>query len=82
MIASFTERRADIARQLQAAAERIGGGVIPIDDPALLDEVTADLDVLARADLLDLLLRRREPQGETDRPEVHEVLALMRERWF
>ena len=29
-------------------------------------------------DLLDLLLRRKEPQGETDRPEVHEVLALMR----
>ena len=41
VIASFTERRADIARQLQAAAERIGGGVRPIDDPALLDEVTA-----------------------------------------
>ena len=41
VIASFTERRADIARQLQAAAERIGGGVSPIDDQALLDEVTA-----------------------------------------
>ncbi|MEB5963430.1 glycine--tRNA ligase subunit beta [Comamonas testosteroni] len=41
VIASFIERRADIARQLQAAAERIGGGVRPIDDPALLDEVTA-----------------------------------------
>lgn len=41
VIASFTERRADIARQLQAAAERIGGDVRPIDDPALLDEVTA-----------------------------------------
>ena len=41
VIASFTERRADIARQLQAAAERIGGGVRPIDDAALLDEVTA-----------------------------------------
>ena len=27
VIASFAERRADIARQLQAAAERIGGGV-------------------------------------------------------
>ncbi|MEZ2738507.1 glycine--tRNA ligase subunit beta [Comamonas jiangduensis] len=39
--ASFTERRADIARQLQAAAERVGGGVRPIDDAALLDEVTA-----------------------------------------
>ena len=41
VIASFAERRADIARQLQAAAERIGGGVRPIDDEALLDEVTA-----------------------------------------
>lgn len=29
-------------------------------------------------DLLDLLLARKEPHGETDRPEVHEVLALMR----
>jgi len=29
-------------------------------------------------DLLDLLLARREPQDELDRPEVREVLALMR----
>lgn len=41
VIASFAERRADIVRQLQAAAERIGGGVRPIEDEALLDEVTA-----------------------------------------
>lgn len=41
VIASFAERRADIARQLQAAGERIGGGVRPIEDEALLDEVTA-----------------------------------------
>lgn len=41
VIASFTERRAEIARQLQAAAERIGGGVQAIEDAALLDEVTA-----------------------------------------
>ncbi|MDH1289699.1 glycine--tRNA ligase subunit beta [Comamonas terrigena] len=41
VIASFAERRADIARQLQAAAERIGGSVRPIEDEALLDEVTA-----------------------------------------
>ena len=33
---------------------------------------------LADNDLLDLLLARREPQGEVDRPEVREVLALMR----
>ena len=41
VIASFAERRAEIVRQLQAAAERIGGGVRPIEDDALLDEVTA-----------------------------------------
>ena len=29
-------------------------------------------------DLLDLLLARREPDGELDTPEVNEVLALMR----
>jgi antitoxin CptB len=33
---------------------------------------------LADNDLLDLLLARKEPQGEVDKPEVHEVLALMR----
>ena len=41
VIASFTERRADIAAQLKAAADRIGGGVSAIEDDALLDEVTA-----------------------------------------
>ncbi len=41
VIASFAERRAEIARQLAAAAERVGGGCRPIDDDALLDEVTA-----------------------------------------
>ena len=41
VIASFAERKAEIARQLKAAAERIGGGVVPIEDDALLDEVTA-----------------------------------------
>ncbi|MCC6247626.1 MAG: succinate dehydrogenase assembly factor 2 [Rubrivivax sp.] len=35
---------------------------------------------LADNDLLDLLLARSEPQGETDTPEVREVLALMRQR--
>ena len=33
---------------------------------------------LADNDLLDLFLARCEPQGKTDRPEVREVLALMR----
>ncbi len=31
-------------------------------------------------DLLDLLLSRREPAGELDRPEVKEVLSLLRMR--
>ncbi len=33
---------------------------------------------LADNDLLDLLLSRREPEGELDCPEVREVLALIR----
>ncbi len=37
--ASFAERRAEIARQLTAAAQQAGG--MPIEDEALLDEVTA-----------------------------------------
>ena len=41
VIASFAERRAEIVRQLNAAAAKIGGGVKPIEDEALLDEVTA-----------------------------------------
>ncbi len=41
VIASFAERKADIARQLAATAAKIGGGVVPIEDDALLDEVTA-----------------------------------------
>ncbi|RZL49910.1 MAG: glycine--tRNA ligase subunit beta [Variovorax sp.] len=41
VIAGFAERRAEIARQLDAAAEQVGGGARPIDDAALLDEVTA-----------------------------------------
>ena len=41
VIASFDERKAEIASQLGAAAARIGGGCAPISDEALLDEVTA-----------------------------------------
>jgi len=40
VIASFTERRDEIARQLNAAAQRAGTGLRPVDDEALLDEVT------------------------------------------
>ncbi len=38
--ASFAERRADIVRQLERAAAAVGNGARPIDDEALLDEVT------------------------------------------
>lgn len=41
VIASFAERKAEIAKQLAAAAAKVGGGVQAIDDEALLDEVTA-----------------------------------------
>lgn len=41
VIASFAERKAEIVRQLTAAAAKVGGGCKPIDDDALLDEVTA-----------------------------------------
>jgi glycyl-tRNA synthetase beta chain len=41
VIAGFDARRAEIARQLAAAAVRVGGGTVPIHDDALLDEVTA-----------------------------------------
>ena len=41
VIAGFAERRAEIAKQLAAAAVKAGGGVKAIEDDALLDEVTA-----------------------------------------
>ncbi|AOW14867.1 glycine--tRNA ligase subunit beta [Hydrogenophaga crassostreae] len=41
VIASFEARKAEIARQLAAAAAKLGGGCQPIEDDALLEEVTA-----------------------------------------
>ncbi|EER58230.1 glycyl-tRNA synthetase, beta subunit [Acidovorax delafieldii 2AN] len=41
VVASFAERKAEIARQLAAAAAQVGNGARPIEDEALLDEVTA-----------------------------------------
>ena len=41
VIASFAERRAEIVHQLNAAAAKVGSGARPIEDEALLDEVTA-----------------------------------------
>ena len=41
VIASFAARRAEIERQLAAAAQNAGASLTPVDDDALLDEVTA-----------------------------------------
>jgi antitoxin CptB len=41
-------------------------------------EALGQLMDLADNDLLDLLLRRREPAGELDRPDVKEVLEMLR----
>ena len=41
VIAPFAQRRAEIERQLAAVAASAGAGLTPIDDDALLDEVTA-----------------------------------------
>ncbi len=41
VIASFHERKSEIARQLAAAAAKVGNGCRPIEDDALLEEVTA-----------------------------------------
>ena len=41
VIASFAERKTEIARQLTAAAAKAGANLKPIEDDALLDEVTA-----------------------------------------
>ncbi|MGE4242162.1 glycine--tRNA ligase subunit beta [Ramlibacter sp.] len=41
VIPGFGARRAEIVRQLADAAAKVGGGAKPIDDDALLDEVTA-----------------------------------------
>ena len=41
VIASFAQRRAEIVKQLNAAAAKVGGGAKAIEDDALLDEVTA-----------------------------------------
>jgi glycyl-tRNA synthetase beta chain len=41
VITSFAKRKTEIAKQLAAAAAKVGGGAKPIEDDALLDEVTA-----------------------------------------
>jgi antitoxin CptB len=41
-------------------------------------QALGELMDLADNDLLDLLLRRREPEGELDRPDVRHVLEMLR----
>ena len=41
-------------------------------------QALGELMDLADNDLLDLLLRRREPEGALDRPDVREVLGMLR----
>ena len=41
-------------------------------------DALGELMDLADNDLLDLLLRRREPEGALDRPDVKEVLGMLR----
>ena len=41
VIPAFEKRRAEIARQLKEAAVKAGGGIKPVEDENLLDEVTA-----------------------------------------
>ncbi|HSW20534.1 MAG TPA: glycine--tRNA ligase subunit beta [Ramlibacter sp.] len=41
VIASYEERRAEVVRQLAQAAAQAGAGLRPIEDEALLDEVTS-----------------------------------------
>ena len=41
-------------------------------------DALGELMDLADNDLLDLLLRRREPAGDLDRPDVREVLGMLR----
>jgi glycyl-tRNA synthetase beta chain len=41
VIPGFARRRAEIVRQLRVKADEVGGGARPVEDEALLDEVTA-----------------------------------------
>ncbi len=43
-------------------------------------EALTGLMALSDNDLLDLLLGRKEPQGDLDAPDVHALLGLMRAR--
>ena len=54
---------------------RHGAGLTP-DQGRLLEELMQ----LSDNDLMDLLLRRREPAGELDRPDMKQLIELLRSR--
>jgi glycyl-tRNA synthetase beta chain len=74
LIASFDERRADIVRQLAAAAT--ADGLAPIDDDALLDEVTA---LVERP---NVLLCRFEPEFLAVPPECLILTMKANQKYF
>ena len=75
MIAGFDERRAEIVRQLQHAAARAGPRA-PIDDDALLDEVTA---LVERP---NVLLCRFEPEFLAVPPECLILTMKANQKYF
>ncbi|MDP9043188.1 MAG: glycine--tRNA ligase subunit beta [Pseudomonadota bacterium] len=74
VIAGFDTRRADIARQLSAAAASVG--LTAIDDPALLDEVTA---LVERP---NVLLCRFEPEFLAVPPECLILTMKANQKYF
>ena len=79
VIASFAERRAEIVRQLAAVAataDTLGQGLHPIDDDALLDEVTA---LVERP---NVLLCRFEPEFLAVPPECLILTMKANQKYF
>ncbi len=74
VIASFAERRAELVRQLQAAAAK--EGLKPIDDDALLDEVTG---LVERP---NVLLCRFEPEFLAVPPECLILTMKANQKYF
>ncbi len=74
VIAGFDERRAEIARQLAAAAQQ--EGLAPVDDDALLDEVTA---LVERP---NVLLCRFEPEFLEVPPECLILTMKANQKYF
>jgi glycyl-tRNA synthetase beta chain len=74
VVAGFAERRGEIVRQL--AAKAAADGLVPIDDPALLDEVTA---LVERP---NVLLCRFEPEFLAVPPECLILTMKANQKYF